>query len=626
MRTIIISFLAFLFANDSGAQVISFSPELQIPVNKIGLGQSFRTDGERAATCFLPTIAPFQSGGPTAFAIHIDAHQESETSTDSNTTSGSVGGGFGGEGFGGSMSAATSSSYSHDKTKNDQQITVIMDVFSDLGHESIQSLSISNPIGTQAVSQNAATFIEKCGVLVATDLYRALRIHLELQLTFDDLKIKEHVANSFNVSMGGSYDMVTADASFATAFDQDLSYGANHLTTTIKGLYMSEKGTAGIGNLLGSSSGTVDDKNALLSRTVSAAGKFLDDKLMQGDKGAVYFVSFSNTDLYASVHLMSWDQRRAFLAWANGAERDLGRLEKMSAGWFNVNDYNEGNVTEESSATLANWAWYRVCAQRSSSSLSKGWFSKLVDQPLIFPLCASSKDVQATIYHNAHLALKASLDACLTADMAQESSDICTDDAMLLAVAPVISMIQTPVAPNSNQLKSLIEGPGGVALHCYPANCPFSDAVKLLKASGVSSFSTLQQFHEMVERLWRKYDVSPHLTIVDENAQPTSLDKLDRTNKYFLVPSTEIVIREYDVFTRPNKKQIRLIIIEQPDAVGTGKTLANHMMKPFYSPTDPESMLNQIRKSVEEAKEAGGEIFVKGNSVNGEFNVRLDSY
>lgn len=441
------------FAPQCLAQIITYVPELSAPPNDIFIGQTFLVTGERGGACFTPTLYTPSSGGLTIFQVHVDVHDSSIQSTGNDTNSGNTVAGFANDTFGVSVSDSYTDRYVTSVDKDDQKITVYMNVYSNTGHDGASSLQL-NQLGTQSAALGAAGFFEKCGLLVATDEYRTLEIRFQIDLTFNSLEKKQDIGNSMKTSLGGSYDGFGASATFTGDFDRALDSISSQFTFDVNGSFFSSSGVKGLGQML-TDTNTQIEKTSIFSDAVKAATAAISSK--ENDPGAASQVVFSNTDRYAmpDLQLVDWDTRRQFLLWAQRANDDISKLETILAGRFPYQDIREGGPNLNASRTFEQNAWYRVCGTRVRDSANTPWYSEEKDEDLGPIVCHFDppNDPVEGWYADAHKELSLAVNACMAAKDNTDQSAFCSDNAKVIALSPLLYEL---LDPNANRLHAFL--------------------------------------------------------------------------------------------------------------------------------------------------------------------------
>lgn len=218
-------------------------------------------------------------------------------------------------------------------TEDDRSVNIYLEAISEISNEVGYDYSLTNT-GKKFLSKNRMSFIDNCGVLIATELSRIVSVRASIVIQFSSLEQKQYFLNEAAFSADGNYGPYSAKLSVMNQLDSTLTQKNSYFSFNAS---LEAKGEEGLSGLSEYTNMLQDVKSEPFKRSLEALSAVL--KSYKGDKGAINKIRFVPVEtLVPEAELASWPIRANFWQTASSLYEAMTSFESVNNIRFNEQD------------------------------------------------------------------------------------------------------------------------------------------------------------------------------------------------------------------------------------------------------------------------------------------------
>lgn len=325
----IVAILSSQYASADEWATLPFYSNTAIFVTGAGLSPL----GDKVGPCLEADKQRVTPNGNYRFAISMADDSKNTAHSESKTNAMSFEGGarFGVAGGGAKYESLKKETL--ETTDDDRSVNIYLEAISEISNEVGYDYSLTNT-GKKFLSKNRVSFIENCGVLIATELSRIVSVRASIVIQFRSLEQKKSFINKAAFSADGNYGPYSAKLSVMNQLDSTLTQNNSYFSFNAS---LEAKGEEGLIGLSEYTKMLQDVKSDPFKRSLEALSAVL--KSYKGDKGAINKIRFVPVEtLVPEAELSSWPIRANFWQTASSLYEAMTSFESINNIRFNEQD------------------------------------------------------------------------------------------------------------------------------------------------------------------------------------------------------------------------------------------------------------------------------------------------
>ncbi|MDU6442536.1 MAG: hypothetical protein E6559_22060 [Pantoea sp.] len=289
--------------------------------------------GDKVGPCLEADKRRVTPNGNYRFAMSMADDSKTSAHSESRTNAMSFEGGARFGVAGGGVKYESLKKETLETVDDDRSVNIYLEAISEISNEVGYDYILTNT-GKKFLSKNRVSFIENCGVLIATELSRIVSVRASIVIQFNSLEQKKSFINKAALSADGNYGPYSAKLSVMNQLDSTLTQNNSSFSFNAS---LEAKGEEGLTGLSEYTKMLQDVKSDPFKHSLEALSAVL--QTYKGDKGAINKIRFVPVEtLVPEAELASWPIRANFWQTASSLYEAMTSFESINNIRFNEQD------------------------------------------------------------------------------------------------------------------------------------------------------------------------------------------------------------------------------------------------------------------------------------------------